>query len=53
MNYATDPGVRVQDAAGNNICTPLDLTPISTDKDGDALITAGNLPYSAARWHIR
>jgi hypothetical protein len=23
LNYATDPGIRVQDAAGNNICTLL------------------------------
>jgi len=53
LNYVADPGVQVQDAAGNNICTLLFLTPRSTVKDGDALITAGNLPFSAARWHIQ
>jgi hypothetical protein len=53
LNYAADPGVQVQDAAGNNICTLLFLTPRSTAKDGDALITAGNLPYSVAKWHIQ
>ncbi|MBP0592176.1 hypothetical protein J8I87_21075 [Paraburkholderia sp. LEh10] len=53
LNYSDDPGVLVQDAAGTNICTLLFLTPRSTDKHGDVLITAGNLPYSAARWHIQ
>jgi hypothetical protein len=53
LTYLTDPGIQVQDAAGNTICTLLFLTPRSTDKDGDALITAGDLPYSVARWHIQ
>ena len=53
LNYADDPGVQVQDAAGKNICTLLFLTPKCTDKGGDALITAGNLPYSVAKWHIQ
>jgi hypothetical protein len=53
LNYADDPGVLVQDAAGHNICTLLFLTPKSTAKDGDALITARNLPYSIAKWHIQ
>ena len=53
LNYADDPGVQVQDAAGKNICTLLFLTPRSTAKDGDALVTAGNLPYSVAKWHIQ
>ena len=53
LNYADDPGVQVQDAAGKNICTLLFLTPKSTARDGDALITAGNLPYSVAKWHIQ
>lgn len=53
LNYADDPGVQVQDTAGKNICTLLFLTPRSTAKDGDALVTACNSPYSVAKWHIQ
>ena len=53
LNYADDPGVQVQDAAGKNICTLLFLTPKSAAREGDALITTRNLPYCAAKWHIQ